>query len=213
MKDNNNILLIGAGGHCKVIIDLIQNTSQFTIAGITDKSISIGTDVLDQKVVSNSDDFSSFLSDTNNFFIAFGAYQLAKIRERIHAEILKVGGELPILISNSAYVSQFAEIEEGTLILNNASVNAEVTIGKSSIINNNANIDHEATIGDFTHISTGAMINGNCSVGNRCFIGSNATIIPGIKICDDVIIGAGCTVINDISEPGTYVGSPVKKIS
>ena len=61
-------------------------------------------------------------------------------------------------------------------------------------------------------ISTGAMINGGCQIGNRCFVGSNSTIGQGVTVCDDVVIGAGAVVIKDITEPGTYVGNPCRKI-
>jgi len=98
------------------------------------------------------------------------------------------------------------------LICPGAQYTVNVQFGLCVIVNLNATIGHDCVIGDFVTISPGANISGNVTLGKRCYIGTGAAIIEGVTICDDVVIGAGCVVVRDISEPGTYVGCPAKKI-
>jgi UDP-3-O-[3-hydroxymyristoyl] glucosamine N-acyltransferase len=98
------------------------------------------------------------------------------------------------------------------IICPGAQTTVNITWGKCVIINLNATIGHDCVIGDFVTISPGANISGNVTIGKRCYIGTGAAIIEGVTICDDVTIGAGGVVVKDITEPGTYVGCPVKKI-
>lgn len=100
----------------------------------------------------------------------------------------------------------------GTIICPGTILTQHITIGNHVIINLNCTIGHDCTIGNYTTISPGVNVSGNCKIGANCYIGSNAVIREKITICSDVIIGAGSVVVKDITEPGTYVGNPVKKI-
>ncbi len=98
------------------------------------------------------------------------------------------------------------------IICPGAQTTVNVTFGSCVIVNLNATIGHDCVIGDFATISPGANISGNVTLGKRCYIGTGAAIIEGVTICDDVVIGAGAVVVKDITEPGTYVGVPAKRI-
>jgi serine acetyltransferase len=105
-----------------------------------------------------------------------------------------------------------ARIVTDPMICPGAQITVNIKFGLCVIVNLNATIGHDCVIGDFVTISPGANISGNVTLGKRCYIGTGAAIIEGVTICDDVVIGAGCVVVKDISEPGTYVGCPAKKI-
>lgn len=100
----------------------------------------------------------------------------------------------------------------GAIICPGTIITTNVKIGGFVIINLNCTIGHDCKIGNFTTLSPGVNVSGNVEIGELCYIGTNAVIREGIKICDNVIIGAGGVVVKDITEPGTYVGNPVKKI-
>lgn len=100
----------------------------------------------------------------------------------------------------------------GTIICPGTILTCDIIIGIHCLINLNCTIGHDCIIGDFVTISPGANISGNVTIGNGCYIGSNAVIRDKINICDNVTIGAGGVVVKDITEPGVYVGNPVKKI-
>jgi len=91
-------------------------------------------------------------------------------------------------------------------------ITTDVKLGNFVIVNINATIGHDARIGDFTTISPAANISGNVTIGEGCYIGTNASIKEGVTICDNVTIGMGSVVLNDITEEGTYVGVPAKRI-
>lgn len=101
---------------------------------------------------------------------------------------------------------------EGAIICPGAIITTDVTIGRHVIVNINATIGHDCVIGDFVTISPGANISGNVKIGNLCYIGSGAAVREKVTICDGVTIGAGSVVLNDITDQGTYVGVPAKKI-
>lgn len=103
-------------------------------------------------------------------------------------------------------------IDTGSIICPGTIMTTNVKIGRHVIVNLNVTIGHDCNIGDFTTISPGVNISGNVNIGKLCYIGSNAVIREKINICDNVIIGAGSVVIKDITESGTYVGNPAKKI-
>lgn len=100
----------------------------------------------------------------------------------------------------------------GDIICPGTILTTNIALGEHVIINLNCTIGHDTKIGAFTTLSPGVNVSGNVTIGELCYIGSNAVIREGITICDNVIIGAGGVVVKDITEPGTYVGNPVKKI-
>lgn len=205
-----SLVIVGGGGHCKSVIETIESQSEsFQIKGILDSNI--GETVSGYSVI-GSDELIPQLTKENAFVITVGSIKSTKIREKIASNIKACNGKFPVIKARTSVVSKRSVIGEGTVILHNATVNADVVIGEQCIINTAANIEHDCKIGDFVHVSTGAMINGGCQIGNRCFVGSNSTIAQGVSICDDVVIGAGSVVIKDITESGTYVGNPCRKI-
>ena len=205
-----NLILLGAGGHCKSVIEILEiMQDEYCIIGILDAEAS--SDLCGYPILGN-DDLIENLTKENQFLITVGSIKSTKIREKIADKVSASGGVFATIISNNSIISKRTIIGKGTVILHNATVNADVVIGEQCIINTAANIEHDCKLGDFVHVSTGAMINGGCQIGNRCFVGSNSTIGQGVTVCDDVVIGAGAVVIKDITEPGTYVGNPCRKV-
>lgn len=205
-----DLILLGAGGHCKSTIEVLETMQDvYCLKGILD--FESKGELCGYPILGNDDLIESFAKE-NQFLITVGSIKSTKIRKKIAEKVSAVGGLFATVISKNAVVSKRSVIGKGTVILHNATVNADVVIGEQCIINTAANIEHDCKIGDFVHVSTGAMINGGCQIGNRCFVGSNSTIAQGVTVCNDVIIGAGSVVIKDIMEPGTYVGNPAKKM-
>ncbi len=207
-----NIILVGGGGHCISCIDVIEQLEEYQIVGILDLPAKAGSKILGIPVIGNDDDISQ-LNDENSFFlITTGQIKSAKTRKKIYSQIDKFNIPLPTIVSPIAYVSKHSKLEKGTIIMHNAIVNAGAEIGMCNIINTKALIEHEAKIGDFCHISTGTIINGQAKIGNGCFIGSNTVVANNITVCDNVIVSAGSQVLKDITEPGVYIGSPLRRI-
>ena len=185
-----NLVLIGGGGHCISVIDIIENGNEFNILGILDSNI-IENNILGYKILGGDDLIPELVNENTYFLITVGQIKSYSIRKKISKILIENNAKLATVISSLAYVSKHAYIEEGTIIMNHAAVNAKSTIGKNCIINTKSNVEHGVSIGDFCHISTCAVVNGDSVIGKGSFIGSNATISNGISIKENSIISAG----------------------
>ena len=185
-----NLVLIGGGGHCVSVIDIIENGNEFSILGILDSNI-IENNILGYKILGGDDLIPELVNENTYFLITVGQIKSYSIRKKISKILIENNAKLATVISSLAYVSKHASIEEGTVIMNHAVVNAKSKIGKNCIINTMSNIEHGVLIGDFCHISTCAVVNGESVIGYGTFIGSNATISNNISIKENSIISAG----------------------
>ena len=203
---NRSLILIGDGGHCKSVINIAESAG-YNILGILDTAEHIGKKVLNYEVIGTDEDIDRFI-DYASFIVTIGHIKDASLRIKLHEEIMRKNGTLTTLISPTAIVSRYANIEEGSVIMHQAVVNADVHIGKGCIINTFANIEHDSIIGDYVHVSTGTMVNGNCNVGRESFLGSQSAMVNGTSITAGCVIAAGSIVRKDIKIRGIYSGNP-----
>lgn len=205
-----NIILIGAGGHASVIIDIIQSmissNHEIKIKGILDDRKDIrklmGYEILDE--IKNAQLYND--KDTE-FIIAIGNNT---IRKNIEKKLK--GVKYFTAIHPTAVISINVTIKSGTIVMPRAVINANTEIGSHVIINSGAIVEHDNIIEDFAHISPGATLCGGVTVGEVTHIGANSTVIQCKKIGCNSIIGAGSTVITDIQSDVMAVGSPAKVI-
>lgn len=211
MKD---IILIGAGGHCKSVIDSIENAGEFNIVGILDKddenkdeNVSkykiLGSDILlkelYEKGIKNA--FICLAGDNNGFF-----------RKKLYNMAKDIGFEFPVIKDKTAVVSKNSIIEEGVFIGKGAVVNSGSYIGKNTIINTKAVIEHDVIIGEYCHIAPSAVLCGEVNVKSHCLIGANSTVIPMKNIDENSIISAGAVVIKDVLKNSIIVGNPGRSL-
>ena len=185
-----DIILIGDGGHCVSVIDVIENENKFKIKGILDSNTK-NKNVLNYPILGNDDLIPSLVDDNTYFLITVGQIKTSLVRKKISEILEKNDAKEPIVVSPLSYISKYANIEKGSVIMNGATINANAKIGKNCIINTNANIEHDVIVGDFCHISTSTVVNGNSIIKNGSFIGSNSTISNGVIIEENSIVGAG----------------------
>ncbi|PLY08698.1 MAG: acetyltransferase [Arcobacter sp.] len=177
-----NIILVGAGGHCHSVIDVIEQENKYNIIGIVDKKGSNCKEIFNYKTIGFDDDLENIYKTCKNAVITVGHITSNHARVNLFTKLKKIGFNLPIVISPLAYVSKHSFIEEGTIIMHHCLINANVKIGKNCIINTKALIEHDAIIEDHCHISTASVINGAVIVKTNSFFGSNATSKQNITI-------------------------------
>ncbi|NQU88807.1 MAG: acetyltransferase [Mariniphaga sp.] len=194
----DKILLLGAGGHARSCIDVLEEENQFEIAGLIEKGESISNESLGYPVIGTDDDLKVLRQQYKNALITVGQIKSPKIRIKLYQLLKELDFTLPVIISPHAYVSKHAQIGEGSIIMHGVIINANAKIGNNCIINNKSLIEHDAVIGDHCHIATGAIINGEVSVGNETSIGSGAVTKQAISIGKNCVIGAGVVLKNDI---------------
>jgi sugar O-acyltransferase (sialic acid O-acetyltransferase NeuD family) len=176
------ILLIGGGGHCKSVIDVIEQEDKYSITGIVDKKELIGQEVLGYKVIGSDDNLLELFNECKNALVTVGQIKSNVVRVKLFSTLKEIGYTLPTIVSPLAYVSKHSRVDEGTVIMHQAVVNVDARVGKNCIINSKALVEHDAIIEDNCHISTAAIINGGVRVKENSFVGSNATSKEYIEI-------------------------------
>ncbi|WP_373018323.1 acetyltransferase [Thiomicrorhabdus sp.] len=207
------LLLIGGGGHCASIIDVIESTEQYEIVGIVEAPGVEKSDFLGYPVVGTDDDLEALIKQTPDCVITVGQLQQAELRVKLYEKVLGFGGRLPVIVSPLARVARQVQIGFGTVIMHYALVNNLAEVSENCIVNSYAAIEHGSKIGAHSHISTRATVNGDCKVGERCLIGSCATLLQGISVASETVIGASALVNKDVTQKGTYLGVPAQKMS
>ncbi len=206
------LILIGGGGHCRACIDVIESLGIYHIAGIVDMPDKIDQQILGYCVIGSDEDLPDLVHRYKNVLITIGQTKNYNNRIKLFRQVKELGGRLPVIISQSAYVSQHASVDEGTIVMHHAMINADSRIGKNCIINSKALVEHDTVIEDNCHISTGAIVNGGCKVLKDTFIGSGVVAKEGITIGGNSIVGAGSVVINDVFEQILSFGIPARSV-
>ena len=187
-----DILLIGGGGHCKSVIDVIELEGKYTIAGIIDKKALIGQEVLGYKIIGCDDDLEQLISKYKYAMVTVGHIKSNTLRIKLFNKLKHIGYALPPIISPISYISKHSFVDEGTIVMHHALINANSKIGKNCILNTKSLIEHDCIVDDNCHISTGAIVNGGVIVKENSFIGSNSTTKEYIEV--DGFIKAGSLV-------------------
>ncbi|MDX9902136.1 MAG: NeuD/PglB/VioB family sugar acetyltransferase [Aliarcobacter sp.] len=192
------IVLLGGGGHCHSIIDVIEQENKYQIIGIVDKKELLGTDVLGYKIIASDDDLKKIYKTCKNAIITVGQIKTNDVRVKLFKLLKKIGFNLPVIISPIAYVSKHAKIDEGSVVMHHVLINANAKIGKNCIINTKALIEHDVIIEDNCHISTASVINGGVIIKENTFFGSNAMSKEYIEIGKNCLIGGGTKVLSSL---------------
>lgn len=198
VSSKQEIILLGAGGHCKSCIEVILGISQYSILGIIDKVGSSTKHILGHNVMGTDKDLESLLFRCSDVLVTVGQIKSPEIRISLFELAKSFGFNFPVIKSHLSYISKSAEIGEGTILLHGSFINTSVRVGANCIINTKALIEHDTRIGSHSHVSTGAIINGGVIVEDRCFIGSGAIIHEGVTIGADSVISAGQVIRKDL---------------
>ncbi len=205
------IVVIGGGGHAKVLISVIKKSLTYKVVGYSD-SKDLGA-ILGVPYLGDDNKLGEiFAQGVIYAAIGIGQVNLTKKRFEIMKNIKKLGFTFPIIISKDAIVNEDVSIEEGSQILDGAALISGTRIGKFCIINTNSTIEHDCNIGAFCHIATGAVLSGGIEVGDFSMIGSNAVVVQYKKIASNCMLGSGCVVTKDILTEGIYIGNPARKL-
>lgn len=198
------LMIIGAGGHGRLIAGMAEKTNKFSeIVFLDDADIKFSGKY---SVVDKVCNFEKYLSD-HVFFVAFGDNAL---RRKVSEKILCAGGKIGTFVHPNAIVDDNVTIGTGVAIIAGAVINSGAVIGDGVILNTLSSVDHDSRVGSYSHIAVGAHIAGEVKIGENVFIGAGVNVIEDITICNNSIIGAGAVVVKNISQTGTYIGVPAK---
>lgn len=191
------INIIGASGHAKVIIDIVEEVG-YRVGQIFDKD-ELKKQIFGFEICHN---FSNLPQES---VVAIGDNYIRKKVAEANSFNLEV------LVHPKSFISRYSEIGNGTVVLSGVSINAGTKIGRHCIVNTNSSVDHDCIISDFVHISPNAALAGNVEVGECSHIGIGACIKQGVKIGRNCIIGAGAVILRDVPDGAVVVGNPGKE--
>jgi sugar O-acyltransferase (sialic acid O-acetyltransferase NeuD family) len=201
------LLIIGASGHGKVVANIALKMDKWKSISFLDDDITIKSS-MGIEVVGKTIDAYKHLQDCD-LFVGIGNNVT---REKIQEKLVAEGASIPTLIHPSAVIGEQVELASGTIVMAGVVINCCTSIGKGCIINTGATIDHDNLIEDYVHVSPGVHLAGTVKVGNGSWLGIGSIVSNNLEIASGCKFGAGAVVVRDITEPGTYVGVPVRKI-
>lgn len=205
------LLLVGAGGHARACIDVIEQEGRFIVVGLIGVAHEVGTTVLGYPVIGDDKDVPRLRELCPNALITVGQIKTPAPRIHLFLRLEAIGYIFPVIISPHAYVSSHATLGAGTIVMHGAVVNAAARIGRNCILNTLSLVEHDVVIGDHCHVSTSAAINSGVKIGDGTFIGSGSSVRQMLTIGDHCLIGMGQRVLADCP-PGTQI-PPRKKES
>ena len=210
--ENKKIVVLGAGGHAKVVIDILT-LNNWDIVGIVGRAVTSITEFEGYPILGDDDLlYDIFNNGICNAAIGVGYIGNSNVRNNIYRRLKDIGYYLPNIVHPSAVIASNVSMGEGNAVFAGSVINSGAAIGNIGIINTNAIIEHEALLGNNVHVAPGSVILGAVSIMDNSFVGANSTVIQGKQIGQNVIIGAGSTVIHDIKSSVTVVGSPARVI-
>jgi sugar O-acyltransferase (sialic acid O-acetyltransferase NeuD family) len=203
----NNAVIVGSGGHARVIISLLRDCGQVPVAILDVKEPEAGELIMGVPVFSAKTSLLEFsVNKQIDFYIAMGDNDA---RLSWWKKLTSQGLSCPNLVSPSAKIDIAVSLGSGNVICANVFIGPEVIVGSNNIINTGAIIEHEVVIGSHSHFAPGSVIAGRVDVSDLCFIGAGSTIIDKIKVSRGVTLGAGGVMVRHADiENGIYIGCP-----
>lgn len=196
----DSLLLLGAGGHARACIDVIEQDGRFEIAGLLGLTSEVGTNVLGYPVIGTDMEMEPLLARYRFGLVAVGQIKSPESRIRLFGQLERNDRCAPAIVSPRAYVSRHARIGAGTVVMHGAVVNAGAAVGRNCIVNSLALVEHDAVIADHCHVATGARINSGVRVGDGTFIGSGSTIRQGLVVGRNCVVGMGTVLRSDCAD-------------
>jgi UDP-perosamine 4-acetyltransferase len=206
---DRRIIVVGAGGHAKVVIDVLRSGG-WEPKGLLDPSYPSAP--VSGVPVIGTDESAADLR-RQGFYNAFVAIGRNDLRRRLSRELRALGFELPNAIHATASLSPSAVLGAGIAIMPNAVINAEAQISDFAIINTGAIVEHDCIVGEATHVAPRSALGGFCRLGQEVFFGIGAVARPESVIGDRAVVGAGATVVRDIEAGATVVGNPARRLA
>ncbi len=210
-----DIIVVGASGHARVLVHLLQNLGMTPAALIDIDTELHGTDIYGVSVIGGDDAVlarqPSDIVLVNAVGNAPGAGQSGlHVRRTVFEKFKEHGFEFINVVSDDTSVSKRSTLGEGVQAITRSIIHPGVNIGDNTILNTGASLDHDCWVGAHSHIAPWAVLCGGVTVGDDCHIGARAVLVPGIRVGDGAVVGAGAVVIADVAPATTVVGNPAR---
>jgi len=206
------VIGLGAGGHAKVVIEILRLTGGYKLVGLLDRRRELwGTQVLGVPVLGNDTLIHKlYEQEVRHEFIGVGTVGNTRARRLLYDKACRQGFDIVNATHPEAIVSPSAKFGSGATIMAGAIINSSACLGNNVIVNTGAIIEHDCVIGNHVHIATGARLASTVYVSDGVHIGLGASIRQCIHIGRNVIVGAGAVVVSDVPDNATVAGVPAR---
>ena len=209
-----DLVIVGNGGHAKVVIDILEERGDYNILGIITKNkgdeISIGS----YQVLGDDNLLKELFNQGVKFaVIGVGGFTDNIRRKRIYENLKNIGFQIISAIHPTASISRTVLMGEGNVVFSGVVINPYVRMGNNVIVATGSTIDHDSEIKDHSLISAGVTVGAETKIEEEVLLALGSKVISGVTICKGTLIGAGALVTRGISEPGTYFGMPAKRVN
>ena len=215
MTTSPELFILCAGGHARVLIDILRHTGR-TVTGLTDDDLALHGTALDDVAIVGAEAVL-FARGTADVVLVNALGNRPRTgdaglgpRRTLFARFKEKGYRFETVVSPDAKVSARALLDEGTQVITGAIVHPGCHIGANTIVNTGAQIDHDCRIGEHCHIAPAAVLSGGVTVGEECHVGAGSVVVPGVTIGARALIGAGATVITDVPAGATVLGKTIR---
>ncbi|MDG2495598.1 MAG: NeuD/PglB/VioB family sugar acetyltransferase [Alphaproteobacteria bacterium] len=203
MNTSPTIVIIGAGGHGRSVLDVAISSGKKVLAFIDEAKA--GQEMLGVPIIAQVGDI--MLPPDCKFFVAIGDNSLRQNTvEKTRREMLE--HDAAILVHSSAYVSPLASLAPGAIVMSNAFVGSNCTIGEGCILNTGSQIDHDGVMGAYSSLGPKACLGGTVKLGVRAIVGIGATVKHGVQIGDDSLLAAHAYLHRPMPNGAIYMGAP-----
>ena len=207
---SSGLLIIGAGGHGKVVADAAQRQGKWEKLGFLDDKPGLSEPILGLSILGSIQSAAGFIGAYPDVAIAIGG---PVRRLQLIEQLSAFGFNLPVIRHPSAVVSPHATVQAGSVLFAQSVVNADARLGIGCIVNTSASVDHDCVLGDGVHLSPGAHLAGGIQIGRASWIGIGACVRENVQIGEHVIVGAGAVVVSNVQDSLTVVGAPAAPIA
>ncbi|MBC6481022.1 MAG: acetyltransferase [Hormoscilla sp. GM7CHS1pb] len=206
------VIGLGAGGHAKVAIEILQQSGQYKLVGLLDPNPELqGKSLLGVPILGDDDRLPSIKAQgVEYFFVGLGSTSNIVPRRRLYELARSLGMKPVTAVHPSAIISPSAVLGEGATVMAGAIINAGAILGENVIVNSGAIVEHDCAIGNHVHIATGARLAGAVRISDNTHIGIGATIRQLIKVGKGSAIGAGAVVVKDVPDGQILIGNPAR---
>ncbi len=208
------VVIFGVSGHAKVIVDIIESSHSFELAGFIDNDTPIGTNVLGYEVIGN-DPALPQLMDSHKFNSGVIGIGDNFLRSRVadFVNSLTTGFQFVNCIHPSAHISKHCHMGRGNVVMAGVAINPSTSIGNHCILNTNSSLDHDCTMENYSCLAPNAAVGGNCRLGEFAYIGIGTSVFHNVSVGRNCIVGGGSLVNRDTKADSVFFGNPARFVS
>jgi sugar O-acyltransferase (sialic acid O-acetyltransferase NeuD family) len=208
--DPTPVVIIGSGGHAKVVIDILEAMGGYRIVGLASDDSDPARVVAGQRIISDLAALETLTDRAKHFAMGIGGWTDNNDRRRAFEMAVGIGLEPVTVVHPTAHISPYAHIGAGCAVLPHVVVNTEARLGIDTIVATSSAVGHESTVGDHALISVGVTVGGHVTIGDGAVLGMGCTVISRVRVGANALVAAGAVVTDDVPDGAKVYGVPAR---